>query len=99
MMEHLKDRPVSLVRAPDGVGQPMFFQKHSERYRMEGIEQLDQKLDPDHPPYLVVRSPLGLLSAAQMNVIEFHSWNTVTRTFNRPERMVFDLDPGEGAPW
>jgi bifunctional non-homologous end joining protein LigD len=99
MMAHLKDRPVSLVRAPDGVGQPMFFQKHSERYRMEGIEQLDRKLDPAHPPYLVVRSPLGLLSAAQMNVIEFHSWNTVTRTFDRPDRMVFDLDPGEGAPW
>jgi bifunctional non-homologous end joining protein LigD len=99
MMEHLRDRPVSLVRAPDGVGKPMFFQKHSERYQMEGVAQLDRKLDPQHPPYLEIQSPRGLLSAAQMNVIEFHSWNAVKRNFAKPDRMVFDLDPGEGAPW
>jgi len=99
MMAHLRARPVSLVRAPDGVGRPMFFQKHFERYRMEGIEPLDQKLDPEHPPYLEVRSPLGLLSAAQMNVIEFHTWNCVKSAFDKPDRVVFDLDPGEGAPW
>ena len=99
MMEHLRGRPVSLVRAPDGVGKPMFFQKHMERYRMEGVEPLDRRLDPQHPPYLEIRSPLGLLSAAQMNVIEFHSWNCVKTGFDRPDRMVFDLDPGEGTPW
>lgn len=99
MMEHLKDRPVSLVRAPEGVGKPVFFQKHSERYRMEGIESLDQQLDPDHPPYLEVKTPLGLLSAAQMNVVEFHSWNCVKSRFDKPDRMVFDLDPGEGTSW
>jgi bifunctional non-homologous end joining protein LigD len=81
------------------VGKPMFFQKHFERYRMEGIEPLDPKLDPDHPPYLEVRAPLGLLSAAQMNVIEFHSWNCVKSRFDTPDRIVFDLDPGEGTSW
>jgi bifunctional non-homologous end joining protein LigD len=99
MMEHLAARPVSLVRAPEGMGRPMFFQKHFERYRMEGIEPLDQKLDPDHPPYLEVKAPLGLLSAAQMNVIEFHSWNCVKSRFDTPDRIVFDLDPGEGTSW
>jgi bifunctional non-homologous end joining protein LigD len=99
MMEHLKDRPVSLVKAPQGLGKPMFFQKHAGNYRMEGVVALDRKLDPEHPPYLAIETPLGLLSAAQMNVIEFHTWNTVKSTFHKPDRMVFDLDPGEGAAW
>ncbi len=99
MMEHLQDRPVSLVKAPQGIGKPTFFQKHAESYRMEGIASLQQNLDPDHPPYLEVATPLGLLSAAQMNVIEFHSWNAVKSALHKPDRMVFDLDPGAGVPW
>jgi bifunctional non-homologous end joining protein LigD len=99
MMEHLRARPVSLVKAPQGVGKPVFFQKHADKYRMDGIVPLDRKLDPEHPPYMEVRSPLGLLSAAQMNAIEFHSWNAVKSAFKKPDRMVFDLDPGEGTRW
>ncbi|MEJ0100450.1 MAG: DNA ligase D [Pseudomonadota bacterium] len=99
MMEHLQDRPVSLVKAPQGIGKPAFFQKHAESYHMEGVESLDRKLDPEHPPYLEIATPLGLLSAAQMNVIEFHTWNGVKSTLQKPDRMVFDLDPGAGASW
>ncbi|RZJ17064.1 MAG: DNA ligase D, partial [Haliea sp.] len=68
MMEHLKGRPVSLVRAPDGIGGELFFQKHAERYQMPGIEQLDPAFFPGHPPMLEVAKAEGLLSAAQMNV-------------------------------
>jgi bifunctional non-homologous end joining protein LigD len=99
MMEHLRDRPVSLVKAPQGLGKPMFFQKHVENYRMEGVKALSQKLDPEHPPYLEIAAPLGLLSAAQMNVIEFHTWNATKTRLQKPDRMVFDLDPGEGTRW
>ncbi|MEO8313812.1 MAG: DNA ligase D [Pseudomonadota bacterium] len=99
MMEHLQDRPVSLVKAPQGIGKPMFFQKHAENHQMDGVEQVDRKLDPDHPPYLVIASARGLLSAAQMNVIEFHTWNVVKPAFQKPDRMIFDLDPGQGTPW
>jgi bifunctional non-homologous end joining protein LigD len=99
MMEHLKGRPVSLVRAPAGVGGELFFQKHAERYNMPGVEQLDPALSPDHKPMLEIASPEGLLSAAQMNVIEFHTWNAVKGTIGKPDRMTFDLDPGEGVGW
>ena len=99
MMEHLKGRPVALVRAPSGIGGELFFQKHAERYKMPGVVQLDRALDPDHPPLLEVASPEGLLSAAQMNVIEFHTWNAVKRAIGKPDRMTFDLDPGEGVEW
>ena len=99
MMEHLKGRPVSLVRAPRGIGGELFFQKHAERYQMPGVEQLDPELDPLHQPLLEVVKAEGLLSAAQMNVIEFHTWNAVKGAIGKPDRMTFDLDPGEGVQW
>ena len=99
MMEHLNGRPVSLVRAPAGVGGELFFQKHLERYNMPGVEPLDPAFSPDHKPMLEIASPDGLLSAAQMNVIEFHTWNAVKSAIGKPDRMTFDLDPGEGVGW
>ena len=99
MMEHLEGRPVSLVRAPAGVGGELFFQKHLERYNMPGVELLDPAFSPDHKPMLEIASPDGLLSAAQMNVIEFHTWNAVKSAIGKPDRMTFDLDPGEGVGW
>ena len=99
MMEHLKGRPVSLVRAPEGVGGELFFQKHADVRKMPGLRHLDQALDPDHPPMLEVASREGILSAAQWNVVEIHTQNALKGTYERPNRMVFDLDPGEGVEW
>jgi len=73
MLEHLRSRPVSLVRAPRGVKGTLFFQKHLDRNRMEGVVQLDRALDRKHAPLLEISDPMGLLSASQMNVIEFHT--------------------------
>ncbi|WP_255593205.1 DNA ligase D [Acidovorax sp. sic0104] len=99
LMEHLKGRPVSLVRAPDGVDGPHFFQKHLDTGTMPGVRALPQALDPGHPPLLEVASADGLLSAAQMNAVEFHTWNARKDMIARPDRITFDLDPGEGVPW
>ncbi len=99
MMEHLKGRPVSLVRAPAGVGGQLFFQKHAEVEKLPGVAQLDQALDPEHPPMLEVASADGLLSAAQWNVVEVHTQNATAKDYERPDRVVFDLDPGEGVDW
>ncbi len=98
ILEHLKGRPVSLVRAPDGIGGQLFFQKHLE-HAMPGVTQLDQSIDPEHPPYIEVASVEALLSAAQMNVVEFHTWNATKSAIDKPDRMTFDLDPGEGVTW
>ena len=99
MLPHLRLRPVALVRAPAGVDGELFFQKHAEASAMAGIDRLDPALDPGHEPLLAVTSREGLLSAAQLNVIEFHTWNATTRAISQPDRMVFDLDPGAGVPW
>lgn len=99
MMEHLKGRPIAMVRAPDGVEGQLFFQKHLDRYKMEGVAQLDPAINPGHPPMLEIATGRGLLSAAQMNVIEFHTWNGVKGAIGKPDRMTFDIDPGEGVDW
>lgn len=99
IMPHLHDRPVAVLRAPQGVGGEAFFQKHQERFVMEGIEQLDPRLDPGHGALMAVANPTGLMSAAQMNVIELHTWNARKDRIERPDRMTFDLDPGEGVAW
>jgi len=96
MLPHLKARPVSLVRAPEGVGGELFFQKHADVRTMPGVRELPG-LWAGHGPLLEVPGVRALIAAAQMNVIEFHTWNSVKRTIAKPDRMVFDLDPGEGV--
>ncbi len=98
ILPHLADRPVSLVRAPQGITGELFFQKHPET-RMPGLRELDRSLWPNHSALLAVDSADALLAAAQMNTIEFHTWNSTAKDIDRPDRMVFDLDPGEGVGW
>ncbi|MCC7597642.1 DNA ligase D [Janthinobacterium sp. FW305-129] len=99
MLVHLRGRPVSLVRAPAGVGGELFFQKHADTSTMPGVKQLDPGLDPEHAPMLEVGSVQGLLSAAQWNVVEFHTQNALASAYDTPNRLVFDLDPGKGVAW
>ncbi len=99
MLVHLRGRPVSLVRAPAGVGGELFFQKHADTSTMPGVKQLDPGLDPEHAAMLEVASVQGLLSAAQWNVVEFHTQNALASAYDTPNRLVFDLDPGKGVAW
>ncbi|RIX76807.1 DNA ligase D [Acidovorax cavernicola] len=99
MLPHLKGRPCALVRGPQGVGGQIFFQKHAEKVNIAGVRQLDPALWPGHPSMLEVGTREALLNAAQFNVIEFHTSNATSTHFDRPNRMIFDLDPGEGTPW
>ena len=99
IMEHLLGRPVAMVRAPDGIAGQLFFQKHLDRYKMAGVRQLPASQVPEDPPMLEIAQPEGLLSAAQMNVVEFHTWNGTKQAIGKPDRMTFDIDPGEGVAW
>ena len=98
MLEHLKGRPVSFLRAPAGIQGEFFFQKHLDA-AMPGVKALPAKLDPDHPPLIEVPTQEAIMSAVQMNVVEFHTWNAVKTAIDKPDRMLFDLDPGEGVEW
>ncbi len=99
MIKHLKNRPVSLVRAPEGVDGHLFFQKHADTDKLPGMRQINAGLSITPPALIEVANAQGLLSAAQWNVIEFHTMNTGTASLEHPDRLVFDLDPGAGVAW
>ncbi|SPA33707.1 ATP dependent DNA ligase [Cupriavidus taiwanensis] len=99
MLPHLRGRPIAMVRAPSGVGGEQFFQRHSDTLRVDGLNVLDPGLWPGHPALLEIASAEALVAAAQLNVVEFHTWNASKRSIDRPNRIIFDLDPGEGVPW
>ncbi|WP_292038152.1 DNA ligase D [Massilia sp. UBA6681] len=99
MMEHLKRRPLTLVRAPAGIGAELVYQKHADVKKLPGVKQMDQALDPDNPPMLEIAGVEGILSLAQWNAIELHTQNALAMSYETPDRMVFDLDPGEGVEW
>ncbi|GAB7541939.1 DNA ligase D [Cupriavidus sp. 8B] len=99
LLPHLRGRPVSLVRGPTGIGGELFFQKHIEASKIPGMTVLAPSLWADHPALLEIGSVSAIVSAAQLNVIEFHTWNATKRSIEKPDRIIFDLDPGEGAPW
>ncbi|WP_213778357.1 DNA ligase D [Caballeronia sp. dw_276] len=98
MLPHLKDRPVSLVRAPGDIGGELFFQKHSEKLTIPNVKQ-HPGIDPGHPALITIETVGALVGAAQMGTIEMHTWNALAAKLEKPDRMVFDLDPGEGLGW
>ena len=99
MLPHLVGRPCSLVRAPNGITGQLFFQKHDEARTIPGLRRLDPALWPEHEALLEVPAAPAIAEAAQMNVLEFHTWNATVRNIGKPDRMVFDLDPGDGVAW
>lgn len=99
MLPHLEGRPVSLLRAPDGLAGTAFFQKHAERTSLPGLTEHPASLWPGHGALLTVDTTAAVVAAAQLNVVEFHTWNSTVAHLGHPDRVIFDLDPGEGVSW
>ncbi|MGF6920846.1 DNA ligase D [Paraburkholderia sp. 40] len=98
MLPHLRERPVALVRAPEDIGGELFFQKHSQKLSIPHVTQ-HEGLDPGHPPLITIDTLAALVGAAQMGTVEFHTWNAVASNIEKPDRMVFDLDPDPSLGW
>ncbi|MGI4731025.1 MAG: DNA ligase D, partial [Janthinobacterium lividum] len=97
MLPWVADRPISLVRCPQGRGKHCFFQKHDAGSFGDTVRQVDvTEKDGSSEAYLYVDSPDGLVACVQMGTIEFHGWGSRVDPLEKPDRMVFDLDPDEG---
>jgi bifunctional non-homologous end joining protein LigD len=98
LLPHVKGRPVALVRAPEGIDGELFFQKHSNRLSIPFVTS-HEGLDPGHPALITLDSEQALVGAAQMGTIELHTWNAVASNIEKPDRVVFDLDPDPKLGW
>lgn len=97
MLDQTADRPLALLRCPDGISGECFFQKHAGKGFPEGVKTLPiEEKDGDIADYMYVSGSKGVLGAAQMGTLEFHIWGARRDRIERPDRMVFDLDPDEG---
>ena len=100
MLPTCADRPVSLVRLPEGLGGDAFFQRHAGKGFPDALKTVEiEEGDGARAPYMYLTSVEGLVAAAQMGTIEFHIWGARLDRLDRPDRMVFDLDPDIGLGW
>ena len=88
-------RPLSLLRAPDGIARHSFFQKHASPGMGKAIRTLRPKGGGD--ALLCVEDFDGIASLVQMGVVEIHVWGSTIAELERPDQVIFDLDPGEGV--
>jgi bifunctional non-homologous end joining protein LigD len=101
MLPYIADRPISVVRCPDGIGKACFFQKHVGMGVPAGVKTISirNKKSKGSEAYLTVNSSEGLLGLAQMGVLEIHPWGSHNESLDTPDRVVFDLDPDAAIGW
>jgi len=92
-------RPLSLLRCPDGVDKQCFFQKHHGTGLGDAVQAIPLQQKSGREDYLYVEDVEGLLQLVQMNTLELHPWGATVDDPEHPDRLVFDLDPGEGVTW
>jgi bifunctional non-homologous end joining protein LigD len=96
MLPHIAGRPLSLVRCPRGATKDCFFQKHAQEGWPDEFRHVRIREKSGSDDYLYIDSEAGLVAAVQMGVLELHIWGTRADQVERPDRIVFDLDPDEG---
>ncbi len=97
MLPFVAGRPLSLVRCPGGRDKACFFQKHDSGSFGPEVRHISiAEKDGGHEDYLFVDNVAGLLACIQMGTIEFHAWQCQASAVERPDRLIFDLDPAEG---
>ena len=99
-LPHIMNRPLTLVRCPDGRTKQCFFQKHAPDHLSENLHSIEvEEKEGEIGTYLTIESEAGLMELVQMGVLEIHVGGARSDRINYPDRLIFDLDPDEGLSW
>jgi bifunctional non-homologous end joining protein LigD len=99
IVPHVEDRPLTLVRCPEGISSGCFYMKHSKVWAPEAIRRVHIREKTKIGQYLVADSIAAVVSLVQMDVLEIHTWNSRTSKVEYPDRIVIDIDPGAKVAW
>ncbi|AWH27467.1 MULTISPECIES: DNA ligase D [Stenotrophomonas] len=99
ILPEIAARPLSLLRCPDGVGKACFFQKHHGPGLGDAVHAVPLQQKSGREDYVYIDDARGLLQLVQMNTLELHPWGATVDDPEHPDRLVFDLDPGDGVSW
>ncbi|MBW3534657.1 MAG: DNA ligase D [Gemmatimonadetes bacterium] len=99
MLPYVEGRPLSLVRCPKGTEEPCFFQKHPGDAVPDVVSRIDIEEKSGTGEYVYVTSAEGLVALVQIGTLEIHGWGSRVDRVERPDHVVFDLDPDEDLPW
>ncbi|HXL09336.1 MAG TPA: DNA ligase D [Candidatus Bathyarchaeia archaeon] len=99
MIPHLKGRPLTLVRCPEGYKKQCFYQRHVTESLRDPIQSIRVKEGRSTVSYVAVDSAAGLMALVQMGVLEIHTWGSRQDRLEQPDRLIFDLDPDPALPW
>jgi bifunctional non-homologous end joining protein LigD len=99
LVPHVRDRPLTLVRCPNGWDKPCFYQKHATEGLSAAIERIDIRDSGGVQPYMMANSVGALVALLQMGVLELHPWGSRAPKLDYPDRLVFDFDPDESLGW
>lgn len=99
ILPHIVNRPLSLVRCPEGHQGTCFYQKHAGQGISDAIQRISIRERHKTEYYLAVQDIRGLLSLVQMNILEIHPWGSRVDDIERPDRIIFDLDPDPSIDW
>jgi bifunctional non-homologous end joining protein LigD len=99
IVPHIADRPLTLVRCPDGEGGTCFFQKHWTESLPEAVGKVIVPMKSGKERYVTVDDLAGLVGLVQMSVLELHPWGAKNDELEHPDQIIFDLDPGPGLAW
>jgi bifunctional non-homologous end joining protein LigD len=100
ILPHLEQRPLTLVRCPQGEGPSCFFQRHAQETLPAGVERIAvPDADGGSTSYMMANSSAALVGLIQMSALEWHAWGARQGCLDRPDRIIFDLDPAPDVPW
>jgi bifunctional non-homologous end joining protein LigD len=99
ILPYVKDRPLSMLRCPEGLNGQCFFQRHIAHGQSPYLHDTGIEVKGRNEHYLMIRDIKGLITLVQWGVIELHPWGCLVKRSQQPDRIIFDLDPGPEIDW